>query len=100
MTPKSKFKAGDIVYYKYPSRYSRSRDINTVEAIIEIKNIEPHAYGAATSLYDAIILKAIRGDLISTGAVVLAGSGKFLLDILTTDTYSRHLTPAEKVLYG
>ena len=100
MTVKSKFKAGDIIYYKYPSRYSRTRDTNTVEVILQIKQIEPNAYGPATSLYDTIILKTIRGDFMKTGTVVLAGSGRFLLDILSTDTYSRHLTPAEKVLYG
>lgn len=100
MTPKSKFKAGDIIYYKYPSRYSRTRDPATVEAIIQIKQIEVNAYGPATSLYTTVILKAIRGDLTLTGAVVMASAGEFLLDILTIDTYSRHLTPAEKVLYG
>ncbi len=92
MSPKSKFKAGDIIYYKYPSRYARTRDPKTIEAIIKI-------HGVLSPLYNIEVLKQIRGTIV--GSIALRGSdGMFQLDTIEIDTYSRHLTSAEKVLYG
>lgn len=80
MTPKSKFQDGDIIYYKYPSRYSRSRDKGTVECIIKIHKVtmSGNTYHA-TSIYLAEILKPIRGDLLRTLAFRQGGSGRFEL---------------------
>lgn len=93
MTVKSKFKAGDIIYYKYPSRYTRSSEDKTIEAIIKI-------HGVLVPTYNAEVIKRIRGDIVGSIAFRQGGSGIFQLDTLELDTYSRHLTPAEKVLYG
>lgn len=92
MTVKSKFKPGDIVYYKYPSRYSRARDPKTIEAIIKI-------HGVLSPLYNVEVLKTIRGNIV--GSIALKSDhGLFQLDTIEIDTYSRRLTPAESVLYG
>lgn len=92
MIVKSKFKSGDIVYYKYPSRYTRSRDKSTIEAIIKI-------HGVLSPWYNAEILKSIRGT-IPASINYRGDDGMFQIDTIELDVYCRHLTPAEKVLYG
>lgn len=91
MTVKSKFKPGDIVYYKYPSRYTRSRADGTIEAIIKI-------HGVLSPWYNAEIIKSIRGQI--PASITTRDDGMFQVDTIEIDTYSRRLTPAESVLYG
>lgn len=99
MTVKSKFKPGEIVYYKYPSRYSRSRDKNTVEAILQIK-ANPEGGAGGPDHYIIAILKSVRGDMMSQIAFLHRNSKECMCDSVTIETYCRRLTPAETVLYG
>jgi len=98
MTRKSKFKAGDVVYYKYPSRYSSSKDKKTNEAIIYIA-ASPDGGSVGHDMYLIKILKSIRGNSLNIARVQI-DENEYLCDQITIETYSRKLTPTEQVLYG
>lgn len=106
MTVKSKFKPGEIVYYKYPSRYTRSKDEKTIEVIVKIHNVfkDPHGHNSTNYFYKVNILKVIRSMSGHWSSVDFDSYEKFGQELginsLDLETYSRRLTPAESVLYG
>lgn len=107
MTPKNryntaKYKKGDVIYFKSPSRYSRRKDTNTVEAIIRIKKLVHDNYrNSANYHYSIEILKIIKGKRNHwSNPEAFNILPECVVDSLEIETYSRKLTPAEKVLYA
>lgn len=107
MTPKSniiktKFKPGDTVYFKSPSRYARSRAPGTVEILLKIISIE----GKDTFRGDKIIDYYYMVSIVKTISSIPVhwstydNPEPFGVESLELETHSRHLTPAERVLYG
>ena len=102
MTPKSKYKLNDIIYFKYPSRYTLINDPTVVEVILKITHVtqKPEQAMYLNRGYVVSIVKSIRGDFLSTNVWVSGGAGEFSCEGTALETYSRLLTPTEKVLYG
>lgn len=107
MTPKNrlikpKFVPGDIVYFKSPSRYSRSRSPGTVEIILKIISIE----GKDTFRSDFITDYYYQVSIVKTISSIPVhwstydNPEPFGVESLELETHSRKLTPAETVLYG
>lgn len=101
MTVKSKFKPGDVVYYKSPSRYSRSKTGDTIEVILKIIDIESDDYrhNRTDYFYMISIIKVVsgkRGHWSGHPHPALS----FGVESLEIELHSRVLTSAEKVLYG
>ena len=104
-----KFNAGDVVYYKYPSRYSRSRDDETIEAIIQIVKVYYHTkypidQGEPYTEYEYIIqvIKVVRSHIphFTNAPLFQSQQLPLMVEPLEIETYCRHLTPAERVLYS
>lgn len=87
---KAKFKAGDFIYFKYPSRYSRRNHPGTYEAILKIKSVYPSPEGGYD--YDIELIKCMSGDETFPSEIIIS-------EAIYIDTYSRKLTPTERVLY-
>lgn len=112
MKVRSKFKPGDVIYFKYPSRYTRSSDKDRIECIIKIVSIAAtdQKYHYNSYHYIIKILKTVawKPGHWSDGEAGMGwtAGGKpvyneeFGVDSIEIETYSRQLTPAEKVLYG
>lgn len=107
MTPKNrlikpKFKPNDIIYFKSPSRYSRSREPGTVEVILKILSIMGKDNFKTDFItdyyYEVAIIKTISSKPIHWSEYTKPAS--FGVDSLEIETHSRKLTPAETVLYG
>lgn len=114
MTVKSKFKPGEVVYFKYPSRYTRSKDPNRIEVILKIVSIaETETWNKQNINYHYVIkiIKTISGKRGHWSSGEGSGMGwnivgqpiyheEFGVDSIEIETFSRRLTPAESVLYG
>ena len=87
---KAKFKAGQLIYYKYPSRYARRTHPGTYEAILKVISVYPSPDGGYD--YDIKLIKVISGDENFPTEILISES-------IHIDTYSRKLSPTEKVLY-
>lgn len=87
---KAKFRAGDFLYYKYPSRYARRNHPGTYEAILKVLSVYPVSEGGYD--YDLKLVKIISGDENFCTELLIA-------EAIHIDTYSRKLTPTERVLY-
>ena len=107
MTPKNrlikpKFKPNDIIYFKSPSRYSRSRSPGTVEVILKILSVEGKDSFRTDFItdyyYQVIIIKTISSKPVHWSTYDKPVS--FGVESLEIETHSRRLTPAETVLYG
>lgn len=95
---KTKFKKGEVLYFKYPSRYSRSKVPGTIEAIIKIKDIDSDGFRRNSDYFYVIsIIKVITSKRDHWSSY---NEGSFGVQSLEIDTYCRRLTPAESVLYG
>lgn len=105
MTVKSKFKVGDTVYFKYPSRYSRRKDHDTIEALVYIEAVTPMdtRHNLSTDyMYTISLVKVIKAKPNHWSSIIASDyiGHAFGIDTLELETYSRRLTPAERVLYG
>lgn len=103
MKIKTKFNKGDVLYFKYPSKYASIKDYSTVvEAIIKVIHVtqKPERAIYLNRGYVVCIVKAIRGDFLSTNIWVSGSAGEFSCESTSLETYTRLLTPTEKVLYG
>jgi hypothetical protein len=102
MTPKSKFKAGDVIYFKSPSRYSRSRAPGTIEIIlkiIEVAGLDRFCTDDITEYYYIVsIVKTISSKPVHWSTYT--NPEPFGIGSLEIETHARRLTAAETVLYG
>lgn len=103
MTPKSKFKPGEIVYYKYPSRYSRTKDPKTIEVIVRIEQIvSDHGYSNIDYFYQIHLIKVVKAQKNHWSSYNPSQHIGYVfgVDSVDLETYSRRLTPTEMILYG